>query len=77
MTMTVEAIFENGVFVPAERPTLAEHERVLLTIETASRAVTGAGDAGVVATHRRRRTPLDPVVARAIAESPAFLPEER
>jgi predicted DNA-binding antitoxin AbrB/MazE fold protein len=33
MILRLEATFENGVFVPAQRPTLAEHERVRLTVE--------------------------------------------
>ena len=28
MAQTVEATYENGVFVPARPPALAEHERV-------------------------------------------------
>jgi predicted DNA-binding antitoxin AbrB/MazE fold protein len=33
MALTVDASFENGVFVPAKRPGLAERERVRLTVE--------------------------------------------
>ena len=33
MGLKVEASFENGVFVPTQRPGLAERERVRLTIE--------------------------------------------
>jgi predicted DNA-binding antitoxin AbrB/MazE fold protein len=32
---TVEAIFENGVFKPIERPEIPEGEHVQLTVETA------------------------------------------
>ncbi len=37
MSLKVNAAFENGVFVPATRPELAERERVRLTIERQSR----------------------------------------
>ena len=33
MSLKVNASFENGVFVPAKRPGLVEHERVCLTVE--------------------------------------------
>jgi predicted DNA-binding antitoxin AbrB/MazE fold protein len=35
---TVEAIFEDGVFKPVERPEIPEGEHVQLTVETAERA---------------------------------------
>ena len=34
MAFKIDASFENGVFVPANRPSLAERERVRLTIES-------------------------------------------
>jgi predicted DNA-binding antitoxin AbrB/MazE fold protein len=34
MAFKIDASFENGVFVPAKRPGLAERERVRLTIES-------------------------------------------
>ena len=34
---TVEAIFEDGVFKPVERPEIPEGERVQLTVERAAR----------------------------------------
>ena len=34
MAITVEAIYENGVFKPLEPLALNEHERVQLTVET-------------------------------------------
>ena len=37
MKATVEAIFEDGVFKPVERPEIPEGERVQLTVETARR----------------------------------------
>jgi predicted DNA-binding antitoxin AbrB/MazE fold protein len=33
MALKVDASFENGVFVPVNRPGLAERERVRLTVE--------------------------------------------
>lgn len=38
MKATVEAVFENGVFKPAQRPEVTEGEHVQLTVETAERA---------------------------------------
>jgi predicted DNA-binding antitoxin AbrB/MazE fold protein len=35
---TVEAIFENGVFKPVQRPEIPEGERVQLTVETTERS---------------------------------------
>ncbi len=37
MKSTVEAIFENGVFKPVERPEIPEGEHVQLTVEIAAR----------------------------------------
>jgi Protein of unknown function DUF104 len=36
MTITVEAIFENGVLKPTQPLALQEHERVRLTVQRAS-----------------------------------------
>ena len=38
MKATVEAIFEDGVFKPVERPEIREGERVQLTVQTAAKA---------------------------------------
>jgi Protein of unknown function DUF104 len=46
MALKVNASFQNGVFVPAERPTLADRERVRLTIETTNGAVASSLRAG-------------------------------
>ena len=35
MTLTVEAIYENGVLKPAQPLPLQEHEKVLVTVEPA------------------------------------------
>lgn len=37
MKATVEAVFEDGVFKPVERPEIPEGEHVQLTVETAVR----------------------------------------
>jgi predicted DNA-binding antitoxin AbrB/MazE fold protein len=73
MALTLDATFENGVFVPAQRPELAEHERVRLTIEPAS-----VGNAGVDVVRRRRkqRICIEPALARDIATNPEFSPED-
>jgi predicted DNA-binding antitoxin AbrB/MazE fold protein len=34
VTLTVEAVYKNGVLKPAQPLPLTEHERVLVTIET-------------------------------------------
>jgi predicted DNA-binding antitoxin AbrB/MazE fold protein len=34
MTLTIEAIYENGVLKPAQPLPLKEHERVQITVET-------------------------------------------
>ena len=38
MKSTVEAVFEDDVFKPVERPEIPEGEHVQLTVETAERA---------------------------------------
>jgi predicted DNA-binding antitoxin AbrB/MazE fold protein len=62
MPLTVEAVYEDGVFKPVEPLPLREHERVRLTVQTASDAVERSygrigwtGDAETV-----RRVALDP-----------------
>ncbi len=36
MTRTVQAVYENGVFRPLESISCHEHERVILTVESAA-----------------------------------------
>src|SRR5262249_5367790 len=44
MTLTVEAVYENGVLIPAEPLPLPEHQRVQITVQTGlSRARQTAG----------------------------------
>ncbi len=69
MTVHIEAVYENGVFVPRERPNLAEHDRVRLTVETVY-SVLPPGE--IVRRRRKHRIQLDPQTAQAIAESPEF-----
>jgi predicted DNA-binding antitoxin AbrB/MazE fold protein len=68
MTLKIEATYENGVFVPKERPALADHEHVQLTVETVS-----ARDAApMLPSRRRRRIRIDPSLARDIAARAEF-----
>jgi predicted DNA-binding antitoxin AbrB/MazE fold protein len=69
MGLTVEATFENGVFVPVERPGLQEHERVRLTIEPVAVNSSGLED---IRRRRGRRIRLDAELAHQIASSPEF-----
>ena len=71
MALTVEATFENGVFVPVQRPALGENERVRLTVERINGAETGGGALAAC-----RRIVIDPELAREIGSSPAFHPDE-
>ena len=59
MVLKIEALFENGVFVPARRPGLADRERVQLTVELGS-LPTGASREN---TAQRARTDGNPVIA--------------
>jgi hypothetical protein len=77
MALTIEATFRNGVFVPAERPALTEDARVRLVIEPVTSGpvhVTPGGRADPFRDHHRIE--IDPELAREIATSPEFLPEE-
>ena len=74
MAMTIEATYENGVFVPAEKPALAEHERVRLVVEPLPAAAKPDGRPDPFRDHKRIQ--IDPQLAREIASSPEFLPEE-
>jgi predicted DNA-binding antitoxin AbrB/MazE fold protein len=74
MSLTIEATYENGVFVPAERPPLAERARVRLTID--STPPPAAQAVNPVEFRRRHRIKLDAKLSQEIASSPEFLPEE-
>lgn len=74
MPMTIEATYENGVFVPLERPALAKRARVRLIIDSTSPPASQGPNP--VEFRRQRRIKLDPKSAQEIALSPEFLPEE-
>jgi predicted DNA-binding antitoxin AbrB/MazE fold protein len=69
MALTVEATFENGVFVPVQRLALQEHQRVRLTIEPMAGNSAGLED---IRRRRGRRICLDAELAHQIASSPEF-----
>ena len=71
MALTVDATYENGVFVPTERPALAEHERVRLVVES---IVKPHSVVNTMSNRRDRRISLDPRLAQDIASSPDFHP---
>ncbi len=72
MTLTIEATYENGVFVPVQPVNLVNHERVRLTVERRP------GPAAVEAVWwwRDHRIQIDPQRAREIAQSAEFNIEE-
>ena len=74
MTLTIEATYENGVFVPLQRPILAEKERVRLVIETLDTPSPSQTKPDPFKNHKRIQ--IDPELALEIAISPEFLPEE-
>jgi predicted DNA-binding antitoxin AbrB/MazE fold protein len=72
MTLTIEATYKDGVFIPVQRVDLADDERVRLTVE-----VPALPDAvEVVRRWRGNRIEIDPQIAREIALSPEFHPDE-
>ena len=73
MSLTIEATYENGVSVPAQRPNLSDHARVRLVIEQVELAI--PIEENPIEFRRHRRIKLDPQLAREIASLPEFLPE--
>jgi predicted DNA-binding antitoxin AbrB/MazE fold protein len=73
MTLTIDATYENGVFVPVQRLDLADHERVRLTVEPIAPQL---APLEIIQRRRGRRIKGDPQLAQEIALSPEFLPEE-
>ena len=63
MALKVDASFENGVFVPAKRPALADRERVRLTIETARTRAESREPAEATARSTSAREPTDLAIA--------------
>ena len=72
MSLTIEATYENGVFVPVQPLDLVNHERVRLTVER----VPGPAAVEAVRWWREHRIKADPQLAQEIARSPEFLLEE-
>jgi len=70
MSITVEAIYESGVFKPLlPLPNLKEHERVRLTLET----ISPADDAvRLIEQQRQRRIKIEPHLACEIGDSHEF-----
>ncbi len=66
MALKVDASFDDGVFVPAQRPALADHERVRLTIEPA-RQMPARSTHGDGLIHAGSRTDHNLAVARRYA----------
>ena len=64
MALTIEAVYENGVLKPSQPLPLAEHEKVNVTIESASSWVDRT--AGIL------KWTGDPEVLRRIAEDDEF-----
>ena len=61
MQITIEAVYEAGVFKPLTAlPSFKEHEKVRLIVEPL----------GVVAEQRQERIQIDPAVARQIIDLP-------
>jgi predicted DNA-binding antitoxin AbrB/MazE fold protein len=72
--LTIEATYENGVFVPAQSPGLAEHERVRLVIEPLPQMT--VSDAKSVPFQNNQRIHVDPQLEAEIGALPEFPPEE-
>lgn len=74
MALTIEATYENGVFVPIQAPGLAEHERVRLVIEVLPQLT--VSDAKPVPFQNDQRIHVDPQLEAEIASLPEFPVEE-
>jgi predicted DNA-binding antitoxin AbrB/MazE fold protein len=68
MAMTIEAIYEDGVLKPTQPLPLKEHEKVRVTVHTASNWVQET--AGMI------RWTGDPETLRRLAEDVEFDPQE-
>ena len=73
VTFTIEARYENGVFVPVQPLDLANGERVRLTVETIAVPLSALE---IIRRRRENRIKADPQLAQEIALSAEFLPEE-
>lgn len=65
MTLSIDAIFENGVFVPVTRPALTDHERVRLTVEPV--VSSSKSPKQIIQERRNHRIKIDGNLAREIA----------
>jgi predicted DNA-binding antitoxin AbrB/MazE fold protein len=70
MTLTIEAIYENGVLKPVQPLPLKEHEQVRVTIHTASARNWVSETAGMI------KWTGDPATLRHLAEDVEFDPQE-
>jgi predicted DNA-binding antitoxin AbrB/MazE fold protein len=68
MTLTIEAIYENGVLKPSQPLPLKEHEKVRITVEQ--------GDSPLLRAYRIIGWTGDAETLERIALDPEFLPEE-
>jgi predicted DNA-binding antitoxin AbrB/MazE fold protein len=66
MALNVDASFEDGVFVPARRPTLVEGERVRLTIEPFTASVDEAKSVSPAERSNGKASPTDRDLALAL-----------
>jgi predicted DNA-binding antitoxin AbrB/MazE fold protein len=64
MTLTIEAVYENGVLKPAQALPLKEHEKVLITVDV--------GQTWAERTAGMLQWTGDPEVLRSIAEEDEF-----
>jgi predicted DNA-binding antitoxin AbrB/MazE fold protein len=63
MNITIEAVYEGGVFKPLSPvANLKEHDKVRLVVEPAN----------LIDGQRQNRIQIDPAVAREIADSPGY-----
>jgi predicted DNA-binding antitoxin AbrB/MazE fold protein len=63
MNITIEAVYEAGVFKPLSPvENLKEHDKVRLVVEPAN----------LIDAQRQNRIQIDPAVAREIADSPEY-----
>jgi len=68
MTLTVEAVYENGVLKPTQPLPLKEHEKVRLTVQ--------AGNSPLADAYGLMGWSGDAATLERIALDPEFLPEE-
>lgn len=73
MVRSIEATYENGVFVPSASPGLPDHTRVRLTVEPIAPT---AAQRQQIALRRGQRIRLDPELAEHIALAPELADNE-